>query len=409
MPERTKPTSIDLFCGCGGISAGLQLAGFDVLAGVDLEPNYIATFAHNFGAERALIENLAELSPSIFMRRMNLKKGELDLLSGGPPCQGFSKNVPRKYRFTEDANNLLVLRFLKYAEALQPKTILLENVAEMKNGFSQAYSEEVIGRLEKAGYAVTNAVINAADYGIPQKRRRAFFIGIKGGTPFSFPRATHFNRIAGASLPMLSDSVKRYVSVWDAIGDLPSVPHDDDRETHRYRCAPFSDYQRMARQESKIVSNHKPRTLAETQYQRLLSLRPGQGLKDLPDHLRPKSGYSGAYGRLTKEMIAPTITRWVFHPGSGRFGHPQDIRTITIREAARIQGFADDFEFVGSYTQQAGQIGNAVPPMLARMIGEEIARQAGLFHPARENQAINAKNASTDKRSAAPGIRKRIA
>ena len=138
---------------------------------------------------------------------------------------------------------------------------------------------------------------------------------------------------------------------------------------------------------STTVTNHVARHLQPTQYERLASILPGQGLKDLPKHLRPKSGYSGAYARLTKEMIAPTITRWVFHPGSGRFGHPVDIRVITIREAARIQGFPDSFEFVGTYTQQAGQVGNAVPPLLAERIAESLLQNIQLS--SRANSFMN--------------------
>src|SRR5690606_18855678 len=125
----------------------------------------------------------------------------------------------------------------------------------------------------------------------------------------------------------------------------------------------------------KQVRNHVARLLAPTQYARLAALKPGQKHKDLPRELQVRGGYSGAYGRLTKEMIAPTITRWVFHPGSGRWGHPVDIRVLSIREVARIQGFPDSFEFVGTYTQQAGQLGNAVPPLLAWRIAEAMRDQ----------------------------------
>jgi DNA (cytosine-5)-methyltransferase 1 len=129
------------------------------------------------------------------------------------------------------------------------------------------------------------------------------------------------------------------------------------------------------RRTSVVVRNHVARKLAAVQFARLSSLNPGEGLKQLPEELRPKSGYSGAYGRLTKEMVAATVTRWVFHPGSGRFGHPVDIRTVTMREAARLQAFPDDFVFTGSYNEQAAQIGNAVPPLLAQRVAESMLEQ----------------------------------
>lgn len=379
MSSAGIPVAIDMFCGCGGISAGLRDAGVRVIAGADIEPKYICTFRHNFPEAQAITEDLSLLEPTRLMKRLGIKPGELDILSGGPPCQGFSKNVPRKNRFLDLPNNLLVLTFIRYVEAFQPKLVLMENVAEMKNGFGQSYTEEIVTRLEDDGYRVSYEVLNAADYGVPQRRRRAFFIARKARSRLDFPTPTHIRSTEDSpGLLRWGDGEDwQHVTVWDAIGDLPSVTHDDSRKTFQYACKPFSEYQRNMRRGRKLVTNHTPRPLAANQYERLASLSPGQGLKDLPDHLRPKSGYSGAYGRLTKDMVAPTITRWVFHPGSGRFGHPEDIRVITIREAARLQGFPDDFEFTGSYLQQAGQIGNAVPPLLIQKLVESMLRQAG--------------------------------
>lgn len=360
--------AVDLFCGCGGISAGLRAAGFDVIAGVDVEPNYMTTFSHNFPEALSLQADLSDLHPQDFMERLGLRRGELDLLAGGPPCQGFSKNVPRKYRFLEDANNLLVRTFLDCVEALKPRYVVMENVAEMKNGFEQSYSGEVLDRLSASGYEVAHGVLNAADFGVPQRRRRAFFVAARDGLDPRLPRATHSKEAStGGLFPSPS-----YVTLKEAIGDLPNVEHGYNEPETPYACDPFSDYQQLMRNGHNTVRNHVARHLKPTQYARLAALEPGQGLKDLPEHLRVKGGYSGAYGRLTWDMVPPTITRWVFHPGSGRWGHPEDIRVLTIREVARVQGFRDDFEFVGTYTQQAGQLGNAVPPLLMKSIGQAL-------------------------------------
>lgn len=371
-----RPVAFDMFCGCGGISSGLRSAGFRVIAGADIQEKYICTFRHNFPEAQAITEDLSAISPAEIMERLRICPGELDLLAGGPPCQGFSKNVPRKSRYLDLPNNLLVRTFLHYVEELRPKFVLMENVAEMKNGFESAYTEELLARLTDQGYKVSYQVLNAADYGVPQRRRRAFFLANRLGRQAAFPKPTHKQAAKSGKdntqLSLISKNYIEHITVWDAIGDLPSVEHNESREVFSYRTPPFSEYQHRMRGEQKFVKNHKPRALASIQYERIASLQPGQGLKELPLHLRPRSGYSGAYGRLTKEMVAPTITRWVFHPGSGRFGHPTDKRVITIREAARIQGFPDDFEFVGTYTQQAGQVGNAVPPVLAEIIAEEI-------------------------------------
>jgi len=243
-------------------------------------------------------------------------------------------------------------------------------VAEMKAGFEQAYSDEVFARLRESGYSVGHAVLNSADYGVPQRRRRAFFIGARDGMKPVIPRPTHAKSMDGGLF-----ALPQHISVWNAIGDLPSVEHGETSE--RYGMEPQTEFQRLARGNQETVQNHAARRLEPKQYARIAALLPGQGLKDLPKELQTKGGYSGAYGRLTEDMVAPTITRWVFHPGSGRWGHPRDLRLITMREVARLQGFPDSFCFVGSYLQQAGQLGNAVPPMLAKAVVAPMATQLG--------------------------------
>jgi DNA (cytosine-5)-methyltransferase 1 len=247
----------------------------------------------------------------------------------------------------------------------------MENVAEMKNGFSQAYSEEVIERLRKLGYEVDYAVLNSADFGVPQRRRRAFFIGARNGLKPRLPKPSHARVPSGD----LFGSMPGHVRVWEAISDLPSLPHGGGQDPIEYASEPQNDFQRRLRGDQNLVKNHVARKLQPLQLARLAALKPGQGLKDLPDHLKTKGGYSGAYGRLTDDMVAPTITRWVFHPGSGRWGHPRDIRIITIREVARLQAFPDSYVFVGSYNDQAGQLGNAVPPAIAEAVATTMAEQ----------------------------------
>ena len=300
------------------------------------------------------------------LQYLGLKVGELDLLAGGPPCQGFSKNVPRSQRQLDSKNNTLVKTFLVHCEAILPKWILMENVAEMRNGFDQHYTDEIVERLTSAGYQVIHGVHNAADYGVPQRRRRAFFMARRDGIKPKEPKETH----AKDGGNDLFNMKKPHVTVWDAISDLRSLQHGEGTCPDTYILEPQNEYQEYVRKGCDFTFNHIAKQLKPTQYKRICSLEPGQGIKDLPDNLRPKGGYSGAYGRLTKDMVMPTITRWVFHPGSGRWGHPVDFRLITIREAARLHGFKDSFKFIGSYTQQAGQLGNSVPPLLGKIMGE---------------------------------------
>lgn len=357
---------IDLFCGCGGLSAGFRDAGYEVLAGIDIEPNYIQTFTENFPEALSVCADASKIDSIELLGKFDLKVGELDLLAGGPPCQGFSKNVPRSQRQLDSNNNVLVNTFLEHCEAMLPKWVLMENVAEMRNGFGQHYTDEIVERLTLSGYTVIHGVHNAADYGIPQRRRRAFFMARRDGIAPQEPIETH------AKFPEsdLFQTLKPHISVWDAICDLRPLKHGKGKSPDSYFKEPQNEYQEYVRNGCEYTYNHIAKALEPTQYERITSLEPGQGIKDLPSHLRPKGGYSGAYGRLTKNMIMPTITRWVFHAGSGRWGHPVDIRLITIREAARLHGFKDDFKFLGSYNQQAGQLGNSVPPLLGKIMGE---------------------------------------
>lgn len=368
-------TAVDLFCGGGGISCGLERAGFRVLAGVDNEPTYLQSYKVNFPNALSLGHDLSEVTAAQVMQEVGIQRGRLDLLAGGPPCQGFSKNVPRKNRYLEDPKNQMVAAFLRFAEASMPRFILMENVAEMKAGFDGAYTHLLLEALESKhlGYAVTHQVLHAPDFGVPQRRRRAFFLATRDGEQVSLPQPTHSK--PGPVLDLFAPG--DYVSVWDAISDLPPLEHGEGVSPCDYRAEPQNDFQRWARLGSNTVYNHVARKLQPTQYERLSCLEPGQGMRDLPERLRAKSGYSGAYGRLTKTMIAPTITRWVFHPGSGRFGHPVQARVITIREAARLQAFPDSFRFAGTYIQQSHQVGNAVPPLLAEQIGRAMTAQNG--------------------------------
>jgi DNA (cytosine-5)-methyltransferase 1 len=228
-------------------------------------------------------------------------------------------------------------------------------------------TNEILSDLDKAGYTVTYSVLNAADYGVPQRRRRTFFLGSQECITFSLPKPTHLKPL---ETPELFSSLPPHVTVWEAIGDLPGLNHGE--QCDYYQLSPFSEFQKFMRNAQVKLFNHVARKLKPKQYERLASLKPGQGHKDLPKHIQVKGGYSGAYGRLTKDMVAPTITRWVFHPGAGRWGHPVDKRTLSIREVARIQSFPDSFELIGSYTQQAGQLGNAVPPLLIQKLAESI-------------------------------------
>lgn len=357
-------TVIDLFCGCGGMSWGLQKAGFHILAGVDNCAHVLQTFRLNHPTAQALEQDLTQLEPEALRQQLQINQGELSCLVGGPPCQGFSKNVPAAYRFLDDPRNQLFRYFMKFVAAFLPATVVMENVAELYNAYGGVVRTEICEQFASLGYEVEVKVLFAPDYGIPQRRKRCFFFASRTGISPQFPQPEF-----SLKPDLLNDA---YRSAWDAISDLPALANGEGYEPMAYTLPPQNEYQRQMRQTSAMIHDHITRKLNDRQYSRILSLEPGQGIKELPDELRPKSGYSGAYGRLDFEKVAPTITRWVFHPGSGRFCHPRDVRLITIREAARLQSFSDDFHFSGTYIQKAHQVGNAVPPMFMQVLAPAI-------------------------------------
>ncbi len=363
---------VDLFCGCGGIAWGFGSEGFRVLLGADINAVALKTFARNFPRSVALEADLSALSPRRLLDELGLKAGELDCLVGGPPCQGFSKNVPARHRYLEDPKNRLILTFLEYAKVLKPKVVLIENVAEMMNAYEETYTSEIHDALNGLGYTSKAARLLATDYGVPQLRRRAFFFANRIGASVTIPERTHFG--PGESPGLFDwDSARPYVTVWEAICDLPPLGAGEGKTPCDYGKGPETEYQRLMRAESVRLHDHIARSLTKPQLERVKHLEPGrgEGVEALPKHLRPRSGYSGAYARLIPDEPARTITRWVFHPGSGRFYHPFDNRVITIREAARLQSFPDRFVFEGTYIQKSHQVGEAVPPLLAQAFAKQ--------------------------------------
>lgn len=354
---------LDLFCGCGGMSWGLHKASpnFEIIAGIDIDKIALKTFKRNHPNAITSNDDLSEIEPQTWLEQHKVNPLEIDCIIGGPPCQGFSKNVPRSQRFLEDPRNLLVQRYLEFVRIVKPPVIIMENVAEIVKAFDGELTAEILTLLRSLGYTANVIIIDVADFGVPQHRRRAFFIGsLHGDIPF--PEATH--NAPHKILPLFESEQKAHIKVWDAIGDLPSLQHSEGGDIVSYTMPPQTAYQRKMRIDTQHLYNHVAKKLSPIQYERLSSLEPGEGARQLPEQLRPKSHYSGAYGRLTKDMVARTLTRWLFHAGSGRYGHPVDIRTITIREAARLQSFSDDFVFEGSFTQASSQIGNSVPPLI---------------------------------------------
>ena len=345
---------LDLFCGCGGMSWGLTKGGLKIVGGIDIWDVALQTYKRNHPEAAVLSQDISKATPSDILQTMGINPASIDIIVGGPPCQGFSKNTPASWRFLDDPRNQLYKAYLRFVEFVNPKIVIIENVAEIYNAFGGIVREEIIGTLKKWGYTVNVEIIDMSEYGIPQKRRRCFFFASKCGVP-TFPIKQ-----------------KGKLAAWAAISDLPILNQGEGYDGMPYSFEPSNPYQAHMRKNSQNLHNHIANIMKPLQTKRIASIGPGQALKDMPKELQVKGGYSGAYGRLDFESVAPTITRWVFHIGSGRYAHPREIRGLTMREAARIQSFSDDFHFCGNRTEQAGQIGNAVPPYFMEQMAKYI-------------------------------------
>jgi DNA (cytosine-5)-methyltransferase 1 len=332
-----SPSAVDLFAGAGGFSLGASEAGFEVVAAVDKWTPALRTYERNF-EHRVLDCDLAIESPAALRRELGLCPGDLDLLIGGPPCQGFSI---QRIGEDSDSRNDLVPAFGRAIEEFAPRLFVMENVRGLLGRRGRPYLDSFIELITGAGYEVEVHEVNARDYGVPQARKRVFVCGVRNDSPgFVFPEPTH----------------PEPVSVWDAIHDLPSRPLDLSPDP--------SD------------ALHRRTRLSDLNKERLRHIPPGGGFEDLPKHLRvrchrqgaAKIGHRYVYGRLDPEVPAGTITARFDSFTRGKFAHPFEDRNITLREGARLQTFPDTHEFVGTQEEIAALIGNAVPPRLATVV-----------------------------------------
>ena len=271
----------------------------------------------------------------------------------------------------------------------------MENVPEILTKANGFFREAVVERFRSMGYAVNAEVLNAAEYGVPQRRRRAIFLAGRDGMEISFPRPTHrLGLRAGRRTPnskrllepvtapteplALFKLAPQGPSVWDAIGDLYGEYAETLDGSSHYAGESETEYQRDRRGPMCEVGNHYPWPLSERQLRRIRLLREGEGQAHLPKKLQAKGGYGSAYRRMQADAQALTLTTWMFHPGSGMFTHPKDNRVVTIREAARLQSFQDEFVFTGRYHSQCRQVGNSVAPLVAMNLAQAVCNAIGI-------------------------------
>jgi DNA (cytosine-5)-methyltransferase 1 len=332
---------VDLFCGAGGMSLGFKKAGFNILYAVDSDQKAISTYKANLG-DYAEVGDIYSLNVSDIKAKIGRGR-DVDIVIGGPPCQGFS--IQRRGSDKDERNNL-VLEYARVVAGIKPKVFVMENVG----GLLSSRGDEVLGKfksiLSKKGYSFYIKKIDASNFGVPQARKRVFFIGVNEKSvtkEYEFP----------SPIPKY---LKTPVTVRDSIFDLKDVSDEG-------------------------VPNHRSDKLSEINLQRIRSITEGQGRDSLPEHLQlachknnKSHRHLDTYGRMAWAGLAPTITARFDSFSRGRFGHPVNDRSITLREGARLQTFPDKFVFIGTKVEVARQIGNAVPPVLAKEIAKSIKK-----------------------------------
>lgn len=370
-------TAIDLFCGAGGLSEGFRQAGFHVLAGNDFDPFAAETFAATHSEAKFLPGPIEDISARDFLKAAGLKKGELDCLIGGPPCQAFS--VYNHQRGMHDKRSGMFREYLRIVKGLMPKWVVMENVTGITSAGNGQAVESILSGLGDLGYTVETRILRAEEYGVPQERRRIFFIGNRLGLPVQWPEPTH------------GPGLKPFVTVWDAIGDLPRLKNGEDPgRPLPYRTAPKSEYQAYLRGNATRVANHAAPRLAPINLKRMKYIPEGGSWRDVPVELLPagmkrarRCDHTKRYGRLRKDGLSSTIlTKCDLHWGA--YIHPEQDRVLTVREAARLQSFPDWFQFAGPRTEQYVQVGNAVPPLLAKQVGLALIEAASKRPPRRK-------------------------
>lgn len=336
-------TAIDCFCGAGGLSLGLSRAGIDCSWAFDANQKAVDTYHRNIGAHVECID-AANLTAEMVLSKV--ETGTF-LVAGGPPCQGFSR---QRRGADKDERNDLVLTYFSIVAAIKPQFFLMENVPALAGPRGSSYLSLLRKRASEIGYHVHQKILNAADYGVPQFRRRLFLVGerIDGLLRFDFPSPSH--------------TPEHYQTVRQALRGLPPPGSNGQYD----------------------IANHKPGHVSELNRLRISHVPPGGGRAHIPEHLQlpchrvsvEVAGHRNVYGRLSWDRPANTITTKCNSFTRGMFGHPEEDRNITMREAARLQGFPDSFEFLGGTVDVAHQIGNAVPPPLAQALGEALIRAA---------------------------------
>lgn len=329
MKSKTTYSYIDLFCGAGGLSLGFDLQGFENIFSIDIDPVFCSTYEYNFPMHHLIRKDIIEVSEQEVLEIVGTRP--VDVVIGGPPCQGFSMAGSIGRRFEDDARNRLFKEFARIVSIVNPKIFLMENVARLYTHNQGKTRQEIVGVFQDLGYRISCKILNAADYGVPQNRYRTIFLGINSNQGIEFPNPTH--------------SPEQYRSVKEALDSLPPLESGDQS----------------------AIENHKAMTHSAQMLAKMSYIKDGGDRNDIPLKLRPRSGDVRKYIRYASDKPSVCITgdmRKVFHYSQNR--------ALTVRELARLQSFSDDFVFKGSVISQQQQVGNSVPPLLAEALAKKV-------------------------------------
>lgn len=338
---------LDLFCGAGGLSYGFESAGFDILLGIDNDAKALETFALNHRGSQTICGDITRITYEKDIRPL-LNGQEIDVVIGGPPCQGMSLSGPRR---ADDPRNSLYLSYIRLVNEIRPKAFVIENVPGLVGLFGGQIKDRIMHTFTEMGYRIEYKILCSADYGVPQTRKRVIFVGTRVGE-FTYP-------------PRQADTVTCDM----ALSDLPPLADELGEEVSDYALPPQNDYQRLMRERSGKVWNHVAASHSD-KVKSIIALVPdGGNYKDLPEEYRSSRNFHVAWTRFASGKPAPTIDT-----GHRHHFHYKYNRVPTVRECARLQSFPDDFRFLGNKTQQFRQVGNAVPPLMAQAIAEQVKK-----------------------------------
>jgi len=350
---------LDLFAGVGGLSYGFAHDyNFEIVAANELLLDMAKAYSLNHPAVKMYNRDIKDFGLKNLTEDLQIKKGDIDLIVGGPPCQAFS-TVGK--RLIDDPRGQLFQEYYRVLEELNPKVFLFENVKGLLSMQKGELLKTILSLFESLGYKVKYQILNSADYGVPQIRERVIIIGTKLNQDFEYPNKTHYN---SNDDNIFNQGLKPYLSLSEAISDLPFIKSNE--ESFEYSTKPNNEFQKQMRNKApeKLMDHNAPKN--NEKLVKLMECLPDGGTpQDAPEELRPTSGFKNTYCRLWWERPAPTITRNLSTPSSSRCIHPKAPRPLTTREGARIQSFPDNYIFYGSRSSKNLQIGNAVPTFLS--------------------------------------------